>query len=343
MTAVSGSSGVTKVLGQNGFAHGEAIPIFELPGALFDLLPTAVYVCDRDGLVLRYNRRAAELWGRSPKTGDPEERFCGSFRMYRPDGTLMPHDQCPMADVLRTGISVRDQEVRIERPDGSRGTALVNIDSVRDTDGKVVGAVNCFQDISERKQAEEQIRVLAREVDHRAKNLLSLVQATVHLTKADTAEDFKAAIEGRIKALSNAHTLLAESRWAGADIRTLVTEELSPFGAEGMSRADVDGPDLILRPQSAQAIAMVLHELTTNAVKYGALSKPSGRIRVEWSCPRGGQLVLRWNETDGPPVKPPTRRGFGTRVIESIIRAEKGEVRYNWRADGLACEFSIEA
>ncbi len=293
MTVLNESNGVTNVLGEmNGFALGEVIPVFELPGVLFDLLPTAIYVCEQDGLA---------------------------------------------------GISVRDQEVQIERPDGSRGTALVNIDAVRDTDGKVVGAVNCFQDISERKQAEDQLRILARELDHRSKNLLALVQATVLLTKAETADDFKAAIEGRIRALSNAHTLLAEARWAGADLRKLVTEELSPYCSEEASRADVDGPDLVLEPQSAQSIAMVLHELTTNAVKYGALSGSSGRVRVQWTRPVDGKLVLCWNEAGGPPVKPPTRRGVGTRLIDNVIRAAKGEVRYKWGADGLACEISIEA
>jgi two-component sensor histidine kinase len=173
--------------------------------------------------------------------------------------------------------------------------------------------------------------------------LLALVQATVLLTKADTADAFKAAIEGRIRALSNAHNLLAESRWAGADLRKLVTEELSPYCSEGASRADVDGPDLVLEPQSAQSIAMVLHELTTNAVKYGALSGSLGRVRVQWTRPADGKLILLWKETDGPPVTPPARQGFGTRVIDSVIRAANGEVRYNWRADGLACEISIEA
>ncbi len=279
MTSVNKANGNAIYSGeQDGLAVGKVNPVFELPGPLFDLLPTAVYVCDQDGFVLRCNHRAAELWGRSPKLGDPEERFCGSFRMYRPDGGLMPHRECPMADVLRTGILARDQEVLIERPDGSRGTAIVNIEALRDTDGNVIGAVNCFQDISERKQAEEQVRVLAREMDHRAKNLLALVQATVHLTQADTTPDFKAAIEGRIRALSNAHTLLAESRLEGANLRTLVTEELSPYRAEEGSRVEVDGPDLSLNPQSAQSIAMVLHELTTNSVKYGALSESSGRI-----------------------------------------------------------------
>src|SRR6185295_10925865 len=106
------------------------------------------------------------------------------LRMYRADGSLLPHHQCPMADVLRTGISVRQQEVHIERPDGLRGIALVDIEALKDSGGNIVGAVNCFQDITERKQAEEHTELLAHEVDHRAKNLLALMQATVRLTQA---------------------------------------------------------------------------------------------------------------------------------------------------------------
>jgi PAS domain S-box-containing protein len=135
--------------------------VFELPARLFEQLPFAVYVCDRDGLVLRHNRRTAELWGRSPKLGDPNERFCGSYRMFRPDGSLLPHHQCPMADVLRTGVSVREREVHIERPDGSRGIALVDIEAIKDGGGNIVGAVNCFQDITERKRGEEAVLRLA--------------------------------------------------------------------------------------------------------------------------------------------------------------------------------------
>jgi PAS domain S-box-containing protein len=128
---------------------------FELPAQLFEQLPFAMYVCDRDGLVRRYNRRAAELWGRSPRLGDVKERFCGSYRMFRPDGSLLPHHQCPMADVLRTGVSVREQEIHIERPNGSRGIALVDVEAIKDSDGNIVGAVNCFQDITERRRAED--------------------------------------------------------------------------------------------------------------------------------------------------------------------------------------------
>ncbi|MFY9841298.1 MAG: PAS domain S-box protein, partial [Xanthobacteraceae bacterium] len=138
---------------------------FELPARLFEQLPFAVYICDRDGLVLRYNGRAAELWGRSPVLGDSDERFCGSYRMFRPDGSPLAHYQCPMAVVLRTGVSVRQQEVHIERPDGSRGVALVDIEPVRDSDGNLVGAVNCFQDVTERKRTEEAALRLAAIVE----------------------------------------------------------------------------------------------------------------------------------------------------------------------------------
>jgi PAS domain S-box-containing protein len=238
--------------------------VFELPGR-FEQLPFAVYVCDRNGLVLRYNRRAAELWGRSPKPGDPNERFCGSYRMFRPDGSLLPHHQCPMADVLRTGISVRAREVHIERPDGLRGIALVDIEAIKDSGGNVVGAVNCFQDITERKRSEAQIVDLAREAEHRTKNILATVLATVRLSRADTSDDLKQLIEGRIAALAKVHGLFVESRWAGAELHSLATQELSPYCGETGGRVRIDGPPVMLEPSTAQTVAISLHELATNA------------------------------------------------------------------------------
>src|SRR5882672_8110354 len=240
---------------------------FEVPVRLFEQLPFAVYVCDRDGLVLRYNRRATELWGRSPQLRDPNERFCGSYRMFRPDGSLLPHHQCPMADVLRTGVSVREQEVHIERPNGSRGIALVDIEAVKDSDGNVVGAVNCFQDITDRKRSEEQIVNLAREAEHRTKNILSTVLATVRLSHSDTSDDLKQLIVGRIEALANVHALFVQSRWAGAELHSLVTQELLPYSGE-RARVRIDGPAAMLEPSAAQTTAISLHELATNAAKY---------------------------------------------------------------------------
>jgi PAS domain S-box-containing protein len=314
---------------------------FALPGRLFEQLPFAMYVCDRNGLVVRYNRRAAELWGRSPKLGDPSERFCGSYRMFRPDGSLLPHHQCPMADVLRTGISVRQQEVHIERPDGSRGIALVDIEAVQDSGGNVVAAVNCFQDITQRKRSEAQIVNLAREAEHRTKNILSTVLATVRLSKSDTSDNLKELIEGRIDALAKVHTLFVESRWAGAELHRLATLELLAYSGEKEERVRIEGPAVMLEPVSAQTVAISLHELATNAAKYGSLSAASGRVEILWSLPADGRLSLRWIESGGPAATPPTHRGFGTRVMENMIGQLKGEVRFDWRDQGLACEIEL--
>nr|WP_276571641.1 HWE histidine kinase domain-containing protein [Bradyrhizobium sp. dw_78] len=299
-------------------------------------MPFAVYVCDRDGLVLQYNRRAAELWGRSPRPGDPNERFCGSYQMFRPDGSLLPHHQCPMADVLRTGISVREQEVHIERPDGVRGIALVDIEAIKDIDGNVVGAVNCFQDITERKRSEAQIVNLAHEAEHRTKNILSTVLATVRLSHSDTSDDLKRLIEGRINALARVHGLFVQSRWTGAELHNLVTQELSPYCGQTVERVRIDGPPLLLEPNTAQTIAISLHELATNAAKYGSLSVADGRVEIAWSRTADGRLSLRWIESGGPADTPPAHRGFGTRVMENIIAHQlRGEVHFDWREQGL--------
>src|SRR5712672_1128626 len=132
---------------------------------LFDLAPVAVYSCDASGVIRDYNNRAAELWGRKPLPGDTDERFCGSFKLYRPDGTFMPHEQCPMGDVLIGRVpGTHDAEVLIERPDGSRVIVIVNIAPLRNDRGDIIGAINCFYDVTERKTFErEHGMLLAKE------------------------------------------------------------------------------------------------------------------------------------------------------------------------------------
>lgn len=308
---------------------------------LLEALPAAVYTTDAAGRITFYNRAAVELWGCRPELGKSE--WCGSWRLYWPDGRPMRHDECPMAVALKENRAVRGGEAIAERPDGTRVPFLPYPTPLRDASGTLVGAVNMLVDITHRKQSEERVMMLAGEVVHRANNLLAVVQATVRLTDAATVEELKEAIHGRIQALGHAHALLAQSRWSGAELEKLVEDELAPYRCGQQSRARIAGPKLVLDPKAAQSMAMALHELTTNAAKYGALSRPGGEVNVGWSRAKG-RLVFRWSEAGGPAVKTPSRRGFGTGVIVGMIRDQlDGEVRFEWRKEGLVCEIDLPA
>ena len=196
-------------------------------------------------------------------------------------------------------------------------------------------------DLIDRSRNEERIVLLAHEAEHRAKNMLAVVQAIVRLTKADTADELKRAVTGRINALDNVHRLFVQSNWAGADLRTLAVEELSPYRKPEDLKAELSGPDVMLNQAAAQAVSMTLHELATNAAKYGALSAPGGHVRIVWSRRNGG-LHFCWTESGGPPVQTPSKRGVGTKVMESMIQGQMhGTIRFDWRAQGLCCDFSL--
>jgi PAS domain S-box-containing protein len=297
----------------------------------------AIISKDLNGIITTWNRGAERLFGYSP-----EEIIGKSVTMLIPPDRQA--EEPAILERLRRGERVEPYETVRMRKHGSRVDISLTVSPIKNAEGKIVGASKIARDITERKRSEAQITILAREAEHRAKNVLARVQATVHLTQSDTPDGLKQAIEGRIQALAYVHTLFVESRWTGAELSSLVTQELSPYFQDGETRAQIDGPNLLLEPNTAQAIAVALHELTTNAAKYGALSVPKGHIQVEWSRTPDGRLVLRWIETGGPPVKPPTRRGFGTRVMEGMIRSQlKGGLRFDWRAEGLVCEITIQA
>jgi PAS domain S-box-containing protein len=232
-------------------------------------------------------------------------------------------------------------EFRVCRPNGELrwciGTAVASVDK---TD-HIVRISGVTVDITERKQAEEHQALLAREVDHRARNALALVQSIVRLTRADTVKSYVAAIEGRIAALSRAHTLLAQNRWQGADLARLVDDELAAYRMGDAQKIMAAGPDVSLEPRTAQTLALALHELSTNAAKYGALSAMSGRVRLTWEL-RPDRLILRWIESGGPTAAPPACPGFGIRVISaSIERQLEGEARFEWHAEGLHCTLAV--
>ncbi|HUZ12875.1 MAG TPA: chemotaxis protein CheB [Caulobacteraceae bacterium] len=321
--------------------------------ALFDLGPVAIYSCDALGVIQEFNRRAVELWGREPAVGDTEARFCGSFKMFRPDGSFMPHELCPMAEVVSGKLSeVSDAEVLIERPDGSRVVVIVNIRPLKNERGEVAGAINCFYDVSERMLHEQQQELLLREMDHRIKNLFAVVAAMVTLTarSATTPAEMAAAVQGRLGALAGAHQLVRPNRHAEAARRQTTLGELAraalspyidPAGTADDLRVAFDGPEVALGVESTTSLALVIHELATNAAKYGAFSVPGGRVRVSWAK-ANGRLALSWDEAGGPPIDAaPEREGFGSLLARRSAQGQLGgDLVFHWNPAGLAVHLS---
>jgi PAS domain S-box-containing protein len=229
-------------------------------------------------------------------------------------------------------------EFRIRRPSGEIRWCLGTAAPTMDAAGNIIRLSGVTADITERKESEVRQVLLAREVDHRAKNALAIVQSIVRLTRADSMPAYVAAVEGRITALSRAHTVLSHSRWQGADLTGLVEEELAPYRGD---RSGDRGPAVSLQPASAQTLTLALHELATNAVKYGALSSISGRLRVSWEL-KPSTLVVHWEESGGPRVKKPAKLGFGTRIIVASVEGQLGgQARFQWGDDGLHCILTI--
>jgi two-component sensor histidine kinase len=209
--------------------------------------------------------------------------------------------------------------------------------------GQPLRAYGILQDITERKAHEEQIHLLMREVNHRAKNMLSLVQAIARQTTTREPEEFIGCFAERIRALAAGQDLLIRNEWQGVDVEDLVRAQLAHFADLIGTRIVVDGPRLRLKPASAQAIGLALHELATNAGKYGALSMEMGRVDVRWASD-GDTFTMSWTERDGPPVSAPGRRGFGTTVIETMANHSlDGAVDLDYAPSGLSWRLTCPA
>jgi PAS domain S-box-containing protein len=255
---------------------------------------------------------------------------------------LHPDDWEPLRQVvLRMAKGERTQQVefRVRRPNGElrwcTGTAAASVDAA----GDVVRISGVTIDVTERKEAEERQVLLAREVDHRARNALAIIQSIIRLTRAKSVDDYVATVEGRIKALALAHTLLSDSRWHGADLGTLVAEEFAPYRSG--NKVELKGPNVSLSPATAQGIALALHELATNAAKHGALSSLKGKVGLTWQL-QSDILTLHWVENGGPPIKTPSARSFGLKVIKASIEQQLGgKTTFDWNPKGLRCDLSI--
>jgi PAS domain S-box-containing protein len=261
-------------------------------------------------------------------------------------GGLHPDDKAATSSALAEACdpskrALYDVEYRTIGKNGTIRWVAAKGRALFDAQGRCVRVLGTAIDITERKEAEQRQLLLAREVDHRARNALAVVQAIVRLTRSDTKENYVKAVEGRIQALAQAHTLLSESRWQGADVKRLVVEEIAPYRGADPRRVRADGPAVSLAPERAQSLALALHELATNSAKYGALSAPEGSLTVAWSVD-GPTLTLRWTEAGGPPVNPPTSQGFGTKIMNASIKHQiGGNVAWDWRPSGLECTLQI--
>jgi PAS domain S-box-containing protein len=297
--------------------------------ATFENAAVGIAHLSPDGKWLRVNRTFAHILGYSP-----DELVSKSVQdITHPDDLEFTFAQI---ERLHSGIADSYEiEKRYVRKDGTPVWVHITGTAVRRTDGSVDRFVSVIQDITERKQREEREHLLMREISHRAKNMLSVVNAIAHQTAAKTPEDFVDRFSDRIQALSASQDLLIKNRWYGVEIEELVRAQLSPFADLLGTRIVLSGPKLRLNAIAAQAIGLALHELSTNAGKYGTLLTNRGRVDVSWDAP-DNTFTMSWTEREGPPVSAPTQRGFGTTVVERMTeRSLGGAVDLDFAPSGL--------
>lgn len=310
---------------------------------LLEAMPVAIYTTDAKGRITFYNRAAVAMSGREPKLGT--DQWCVTWKLYWPDGRPLPHDQCPMAIALTQGHAISGGvEAVAERPDGTRIPFIPYPTPLRDAAGEVIGAINMLVDITDRKKAEAHQKALLDELNHRVKNTLATVQSLAAQTmRGDRIGDGeREAFEARLLALSRVHNQLARERWESADLGRIVHDIVAPFGRE---RVSVDGASTKLASVAALPLAMVLHELATNAAKYGALSAPEGRLALGWKVEGvngARRLRIDWRESGGPVVQPPVYRGFGSRLLERSVGQElRGSAQLDFDPAGVRCRLEI--
>jgi len=290
-----------------------------------------------DGRITSWNEGATRIFGydASEMIGQP------ILRIIPPE---LHGEEKEILAKLQRGERIEHYETVRVAKDGRRVDVSLTVSPLRDRSGKVVGASKVGRDITDRKRAEKLQRVLTDELAHRVKNTLATVQAIANqsLVRAKSPTDFVSSFTGRVQALAKAHTLLTRSKMQGADVMELVSEQVL-IGAPNDNRISCSGPLLVLDAQAAVHLALVLHELATNARKHGALSVPTGRLSVTWQVRTNGgcSLLLSWRESNGPKVSAPSAHGFGRTLIEQTVRAHGGEASVDYRTDGLTCEIKL--
>ena len=281
--------------------------------AIVDSSDDAIVSKDLNGVITSWNRGAERLFGHT----------AGEI-IGRPIMTLIPsdrqHEEAMIHERIRRGEVVDHYETVRQRKDGSLVDISLTISPVKDTAGRIVGASKIARDISEKKQAQARQDLLTREIEHRTRNLFAVALAVASSSFAgkDSVKEAEAAVVSRLSSLGKTQFMLIDKECQGADLAEIVRSEMSPYG----DRVQVEGPSLMLEASAAQSFSLALRELATNAAKYGALSNSVGRVHISWSklaSNGSGRFAFRWQERGGPPVSPPTRKGFGSVVLEEAM------------------------
>jgi PAS domain S-box-containing protein len=305
--------------------------------ALIDAVPGALYAKDREGRILFGNAGFGHAvgWPSGGFLGKDDLELIADKDLAR---AVMDNDQRIMGGRVRCQV-----EEKLRTADGTASYWLSTKAPLTDEDGKVVGLVGVSVDITERKRLEEQENLRAQEVEHRNKNLLSVVQSVVHLTRAPTVEAFRQTVTGRLEALGRVESVLMRESLKPVSLRTLLLEELAAYNINTSDRVRLEGPPIYVRAEAGQPLAMAFHELATNAAKYGAFAEASGTLDVAWELQRSGtRLEIEWRENRRSPVESPVRQGFGTKLIRTLVERQlRGTVSFVWGPAGLRCTIVI--
>jgi PAS domain S-box-containing protein len=307
--------------------------------ALAEAAATIIWVTDPEGQAIEISAWQS-LTGQSPEA----YRDWGWLDALHPDDRVAAKE-C-WAAAVQAG-ALYDTEYRLAAPDGEYRWYQSRGAPVRDAEGRTREWIGVCIDIHDRKTADERQHLLTAELDHRVRNMLASIRSMVAMTSRSegSKQDYAEALRGRLDALARAHGLLTRQRWKGASLIQLLRDELAAYTKRKESVILTGEGDWILRPQQAQTFALVIHELAMNAALHGALSTPAGRVTVTWTvdlAPDPPSLRIAWKEAGGPPVRPPSRHGFGERLILNSFRTQEGAAAsLDFEPDGVRCAFSL--
>jgi PAS domain S-box-containing protein len=294
----------------------------------------AIVSADAGRVITTWNNAAERLYG-----------YTSDEVIGRPITILIPpdrhHEQLMILERIKRGERIEDYETVRQRKDGSLVSVSLMVSPVMNAEGMFVGASAIARDITRRKRAKEREKMLMAELDHRVKNVLARVAMLAMCSRngSSSIEEFTGSLDGRIQSMAAAHALLSQKGWHGVGLDALVRSQVAPYAAG--SNITIHGPDVMLAGAATQAMGMVLHELVTNAAKYGALSVPTGRVTVSWERKPNGDatiLVFAWREFGGPPVVVEAKSGYGTRLIRGLVPHELGgTIDLEFAAQGVSC------